>query len=233
MLVKKCYDNELFGFSLKGAVLNIWIMIWVFLSVFILGTSLWSYQILFRQKKVWAQFAKRHNMEYIAGPLLKNPTVRGVFRDYYISLFSQEQIADEGRSKALRTIIQFDMRPGMPVEGIIASPGLRNFALSLGLPEDVVPDFPGWNKGILIRTQSKELLTPYLTQERLQTLHAMMGIKNSNLVFIFNEGESLIRFEFADPLDEIGRMERLIGKIIDASKILDITMSLKKTGSLD
>lgn len=202
--------------------MNIWFAIWVFLAVFLLGISIWSLQILLRQRRAWMEFARRNNLQCILRGFTKSPVLKGAFRSYVITVFSSDQTTEDSmRGGKFRTIIQFDMKPGMPVEGVIASPGARNFALGMGIPKDVTPDLPDWNKSILIRVQDEALIKPYLTRERLQVLNGLMSIKNTNTLFIFNEDETYFRFETADALDDVTRMEKQLGKIIDAAKVIE------------
>lgn len=178
-------------------------------------------QILMRQKTVWAQFAKRHNMKCSTRGFLNSPIISGVYKGQFITFFSDKSQFIKANSDSFRTILQFDMKVGIPVEGVIASPYARDFALSLKLPKEIIPDIAGWNKGIVIRTQNEALLSPYLTPERLQTLNGLMSIKNTNSILLFSENETFFRFETSDPFDDIGRMEKQIGKIMDATKLLE------------
>jgi len=196
-------------------------MLWVFFAVFILGTFMWTVQILLRQKSVWEQFSKRYSLEFSRNALLKSPSLKGMFRDMYISVFSTEIEENNRSARKYRTVIQFDMKPGVPTEGIIASPGYRNFALGLGISRDYVPAAPDWNRGILIRCEEPEKLESYLTPERVKAINALFSIKNSGAVLIFTPSETFFRFDTADPLDEISRCEKFITKVVDAAKILD------------
>lgn len=202
--------------------MNIWFMLWVFFSVFILGVFFWSLQILMRQKNAWKKFAKRHKMEYIAGSALSSPVVRGAFRGHAVSVYSEPQIDNDSRGPKYRTVVQFDMRPGMPTEGVVSSPKLGAVLSGIHLPEALHPDHPDWNKDIYVRTQSAELLGPYFTEARTRALNSLMTVKNVNVLFIFNEKETLLRFETPDPLDDDSKLERLVNKIADAADILSV-----------
>ena len=66
----------------------------------------------------------------------------------------------------------------MPVEGVVAS--LRNHGFASGLidlTEVYVPEFPSWDQSILVKASNIELLKPYMTDERLRALQALMTIK--------------------------------------------------------
>ena len=59
--------------------MNIWLMLWVFVATFILGTTLWSFVILLKQKRAWESLAKKQNLEFVSVALLKSPMLRGFF----------------------------------------------------------------------------------------------------------------------------------------------------------
>ncbi len=202
--------------------MNIWFMLWVFLSVFILGAFFWSLRILIKQKNSWKKFSKRHGLEYQPGGLMSSPTVMGTFRGYGVSVVSEPQLDTDGRTRRYRTVIQVEMKAGMPTEGVIASARMRGIAAQLDLQETFTPENAEWDGGIYLRTKSAELLAPYFTDKRIKAMNALMTINGVNVLFIFNEKDTLMRFETPDPLEDVTRMERLIGKVIDAADILSV-----------
>ncbi|MBE2192193.1 MAG: hypothetical protein KDJ26_08320 [Alphaproteobacteria bacterium] len=202
--------------------MNIWFMLWVFFAVFIMGVFFWSLQILMRQKTAWKQVAKRHNLNYVAGGMMSSPIMSGAFRNYGLSVYSEAQLDEDARGKRYRTVIQMELKSGMPTEGVIASAKLSAVASQLDLQEVYTPDTPDWNHGTYIRTRSEELLAPYFTPARTKAINALMTINGVNVLFVFNEKDTLLRFETPDPLDDVSKMERLINKIADAADILSV-----------
>lgn len=93
---------------------------------------MWTVQILLRQKSVWEQFSKRYSLEFSRNALLKSPSLKGMFRDMYISVFSTEIEENNRSARKYRTVIQFDMKPGVPTEGIIASRAIAILLWDLG-----------------------------------------------------------------------------------------------------
>ncbi len=202
--------------------MNIWFMLWVFFSVFILGAFFWSLQILLKQKNAWKQFSKRHGLNYQPGGLMTSPILQGSFRGYGVSIVSEPQLDNDARTRRYRTVIQIEMKPGMPTEGVIASPQMKGVASQLDLQETYTPDSKSWDSAIYLRTKNAELLAPYFTESRTKAMSALMTINGVNVLFIFNEKDTLIRFETPDPLEDVTRMERLVSKIADAADILSV-----------
>ncbi len=203
--------------------MNIWLLIWVFAVVFIFGIFVWSMQILFKQKKAWADFAKKNTLQYTPGALMKSPSVNGLYKGYPLSVFSEEQPTPDQRGRRFRSVLQFELPSGMPTEGVVASGEGHGFANSLtDLTHVIVPEIPGFPQTVLIRTSNHEELKPYLTDERYKSLQALMTIKSISAVFIFDRSATFLRFETSDPLADSGKLERLCAKIAEHAKVLSL-----------
>lgn len=203
--------------------MNIWFTLWVFITVFIMGIFFWSMAILFRQKQAWGAFAKRHQMTFMPNGFFRSPAMRGVIRGFVTTIFSEEQTTQDNRGRRFRTVVQIDLPVGMPVEGVVTSPELRSFADMMQLSQDVLPSVPDWNKNIVFKTSSVEKMLPFLTPERIKTLNAIMSAKSINCIFVYNERETLLRFETADPLDDVEKIEKFVGKTLESAKILSVS----------
>lgn len=201
--------------------MNIWLVFWVFFSVFIMGIFFWSTQILMRQKTAWRQFAKRHGLTYDSRAVLASPAVGGFYRSYGLAIFSEEQLDGDSRGHKFRTIIQMELPAGMPTEGVVATQSLSEMASLLELEEVYTPENGAWDSSIYLKTKDVEKMRAYLTSQRVAALNALMTAKGLGALFIFNEKETLLRIETAEPLDNADRLEKLVNKICDtADKLL-------------
>ncbi len=187
-----------------------------------MGTFFWSMAILFRQKQAWSAFAKRHQMTFTPNGFFRSPAMRGVIRGFVTTIFSEEQTTQDNRGRRFRTVVQIDLPVGMPIEGVVTSPELRSFADMMQLSQDIVPSVPDWNKNIVFKTSSVERMLPFLTPERIKTLNAIMSAKSINCIFVYNERETLLRFETADPLDDVEKIEKFVSKTLESAKILSV-----------
>lgn len=210
------------GIRKKDFALNIWFMIWVFVAVFILGTSLWSYYILLKQKRAWGQFSQKHQVEFVPVAFLKSPYIRGMFRGFSIGVYSDKQISGNERQRGIRTVFEIFLKAPMPTEGVVSSGSFRNFVNGLALPDVYTPEVAEWNKDIIIKVVDTEAITAYLTKERLVALNALMSIKNSPAMLLFSNEQTLLRIESSDPFDHADRLERFLTKLTDAAKVISI-----------
>lgn len=202
--------------------MNIWFMMWVFVAVFILGASLWSFYILLKQRQCWKIFAEKANLEFLPTALLKSPMLRGAYKGLQLDIFSDTQLAGKDREKAIRTIFQFKLPAPMPTEGAIASAAFAPYLNGLALPVQTVDGVGEWDKGVIIRVDDGEAIKTYLTPERLKTLQAVMTIKGSPSMLIFSAEATILRIESTDPFDTPERLERFLSKVAEAAKILSL-----------
>lgn len=202
---------------------SFWILIWILLSVMILGIFAWSLEILFKQKRSWKAFAKKQGLDFIPGPFLQSPGVRGDLSGYEFVMYSEQQPTNDVRGHRFRTVIQLTLPSGMPTAGLVASPGLRDFADQLDLPETVKPDYAGWKKDALIRARDAGALKRYLSDDRLNALSKLIAMRNAELTFIFDQNETYLRIETPDPLHEPDKIRRMAKHLVTQARRLDIT----------
>lgn len=203
--------------------MNIWFVLWVFVATFILATSFWSYAILLKQKRAWEAVSKKHDLRYLSATILKSPSLSGVFNGIGIDVFSDQPISGKFREGGARTIFQFTLKAPLPTQGAIGSMAFKNFIDGLTVMEKFVGEKEtAFVPEVYNKVRSKELITPYLTRERVAALNALLNIKNSPAVLIFSPDETLIRIESADPFDDSARLEKFLTKATEAAKIISI-----------
>lgn len=200
--------------------MELWFVVWIFLTVFIFGVFFWSMRILLLQKRAWTLFATRHGMQIEKGALLASPAMRGRVGGFDTIVFSEEQEIKDGRHTRFRTIIQMTLNGAMATGGIVVSPDQREFADTLNLPNAHKPDVAGWNDKIIIRVQDLALFKPYLTDERLRSINTLMSMKNYSAILIFDPQNTILRLETADPFDDDKRLEKFVFKLAEQAKVL-------------
>ncbi len=203
--------------------MNIWFVLWVFIATFILGTTIWSYTILVRQKKAWEEFAKKHSLRYESQAVLKSPVLRGLFNGIPVEIFSDSQISGKSREKGTRTIIQMSLKSPMPTEGAISSMAFKNFVDGLALP-DTYQGEGGLNLSadVYNRVKNEAAIKPFFTAERISALNAILSIKTAPTLLIFGTSETVLRIESSDPFDDKSKLERFLTKATDTAKIISI-----------
>ena len=206
----------------KGFSLNIWFLLWVFLTIFILGFFGWSFFILLRQKKAWAEFAQKNKLSLIKTKLFASNAATGTMAGFPFYLYSEEQTVGQTGTRRYRTIVQFELKAPMPAQGIVSSAESATFAKSLSLKEAYEPTFGFWNKDIIVLTDNKEALASYMTEERCKSFVALMTIKSIACILIFDPQNTYLRFETPDAFDDAKKLDRFVSKAAEHAKILSI-----------
>lgn len=203
--------------------MNIWIFLWLIVAIIILGSSSWAYLLLFRQKAVWAEFARKHKLTFTNNGWLQAPQVRGVMhKNLTLTLYTEQQVAADGRNQRYRNVVLVEAPWGIKGGGAVAaSPLLRNFINNLKLPGALPLEGKNWPNGTLFHTQNVALLEAHMTPERTKLVQTLLGMKNADPMVLFDDDTFFIRLETADPLIDAAKLEKLLGKlftIADAMK---------------
>ena len=193
-----------------------WILIWVVLSLFVLGITAWSYVILREQKKAWQAFAKKHGMEYKPGSFMGPPAMSGRVGEYFVSFFTGRQQTADARGSRYMTVIEIDMKCGLPTAAAIGTKDTRAFIDTLRLDHVYSPDAPAdaWSPDYPARTRDIARLNAYLTPARLAALHGLFTMKNVLVLFFFDERDCLLRMETVDPLRDEKKMDKIVARIL-------------------
>jgi hypothetical protein len=203
--------------------LNIWFVVWIFISTFIIGTSLWSYVILARQKKAWQTVSQKSNLAYSSEAILKSPYLTGIFKGIKVDIFSARPITGRVRETSSRTILQFTLKAPMPCEGAIGSLAFKNFIDGLSLPDGFTGEGQDiLSKDIYNRVKNAETIKPYFTPARISALNAILNIKGMPALLLFSATETVLRIESADPFDDPARLEKFLNKATEAAKIISV-----------
>ena len=208
--------------------MNIWIFVWVVLAVFVLGVFFWSMEILFKQKRGWKKFSQSLNLNFQEQALLVSPVVEGNYKNFHITLYSEEQMMPESGRRQYRTVIVLAFLEGFPTGGAVATRGRREFVESLKVEEVHKPDFKGWNGSIVFHTQDDEVMTSFMNEDRYKSLQRLMNLKGKETIFIFDDKEAYYRLETADPMDDPVVLEKMVMKLMAECDVLRPTNGDKK-----
>ncbi len=201
---------------------SIWFLLWAVLSATLLYFLAWTMLILYRQKKAWKAYAKNKKLRYKASSFFSSPEISGVIDGYTVSLFTGEHQAAEARSARKLTAIEISLSSKMPFDGAAGSGGMLSIIKEMGFRDEVKPDFKGWDDEFLARSDEKEAMRAYLTDERLKGIVELMGLKNAWTIVAFRDGVSLLRLDTPYPLDEAGKVDRILKRMLVVAKTLEL-----------
>lgn len=201
--------------------MSIWWFLWIILSFVLLGTTVWSLVILFKQKKAWSAYAKRHSLIYTKGTFSGPCEVEGNLDGFKISLFTALQQKEDSRKNRQLTVLQL----------ILPKPFVKAFAAGtqemLPFLNAITPLSPHsienskWDsKANHIFSKNKEAVDKFLTEERVVTLNNILKLSNSDILIIISDEDGVFRFETTNPLTDLDKIEKLISKLMANIKAL-------------
>lgn len=188
-----------------------WIFIWILLSIFVLGVSLWSIRILYQQKSAWKAYAEKMKLVYDGGHgFLGAPSVAGSIGAYGFGLYTEEQKTSDTRAQRFNTVLEIALRRGLPETGALGTGEVMNFAQSLRLDQTIVPQDQDWDSAWLVRTRHAAMMEQYLTPARLEVFKKIFRMKVRVAVFVFDSQDAVLRIVTSDPLSNHQRLEKIV-----------------------
>ena len=205
-----------------------WIFIWLVITVFIVGVSLWSYLILREQKQAWKKFANKHKFTYSAGKMMDSPSMTGRFEGYILNLYTDTQSTNDMRGYRYVTVVEIEMGQGVPAKAAVGTNKTKEFVNQLALTKDVIFDHEKWSGDYVARTDNKKRLKAYFTKTRLDTLVSLFAMKGTTVLYFCDEIDAVIRIETNDPLRNSEKMERIMKRLVRDIEILAPTSEEKE-----
>ena len=161
-----------------------WLLFWFVLSFIIIGASVWSWMILFQQKKAWDAFAKKHGLSYTPGRLLGPASLEGYIEDYKISFFIGEKQAPDVRNRRYMTIVEMTFPEGLVGGGVAGTSEMLPFMQTLSQlkPFSMTSD-EHWDKSHRVFARDQEVVRGFLTPRRVKHLNALLRTKKRGCAF--------------------------------------------------
>lgn len=213
--------------------MNIWLALWIVLSVTMLGFLVWSLMIAFRQKRAWKAFAEKYKLRYVPGRMMQSPEMDGTIEDYKFNFFTGEHVTPDIRATRKMTGVEITLASSIPTEGCVASGGMIPLLKSLNYKVEITPQHESWSKAYSAQGVNRNALEAYLTDERVQVLTKLMQITNVWLIFVFRDGRALLRLDTPNPLDTPEQLDKLVKILIKAAKVLELKAGEAQTIKLE
>ncbi len=204
---------------------SFWFVLWGLLAASLLFFSGWTILIATRQKKTWRAYAAKNKVRYKSAGLLTSPEISGVVDDRTISVFTSEFISDDERRTRKLTALEVQINSLLPADTGIASGEMVSIVNRLGIEGEYKPEHTTWKKEYIAGSSNVAMLEAYLNNARITALTDLMKTKNAWVICIFKGEASLLRIDLPDPLDKEGALEKMIDKMIDAVKVLELEHS--------
>lgn len=202
--------------------MSVWFFIWLGLSLALLYFMVWTLYILYRQKRAWKAYAAKMKLRYTPRNLLDSPQISGVAYGHTVALFSAEHATTDARGGRKLTAIEVTLKSPSPFDAILASGGMVEIGRSVNLGGEIKPGSKDWSPEWLAAASSALALEAYLTPERVEALVSIMKIKNAWIIFVMRGGTTLLRLDTSDPLDAVGKIDRILKRLTDIAAVLEL-----------
>lgn len=209
-----------------------WVFIWILLSAFIIGVFVWSLYTLGQQKTAWRSFAQKNGLSYRPGRFNESPYVEGPMEGFQVALFADMKLTPDMRGQRYVTVIEIELKRGMPTGGVVATAAMAPYLAELSFSESFAPDYKGWKPEYILRGRNSKALEDYLTVPRLKLLAALFEMKNSNVLYFFDEDNAALRIETMDPMRSAAHVEKMVRQFLSAvPKLLEEEAVASDAGS--
>lgn len=195
---------------------TIFILIWVALSVFILGVFVWTTRALMEQKRAWGAFARLRGLNFTRNSFFDSASVTGRLGDHDFVLVSEERTSNDLRGRKFVTLVQFSLPGKMPGPGVMGSGEYVPFVDQMPARDVLVLPIPG----VSAKTDKLDSVTPYFTPERCRVLDTLVKQKGVSVLFLFDERAAFLRLETLDPFLTKGKLDKLVDGVLPMLKVL-------------
>lgn len=205
--------------------MTIWVLLWLVLSAIILGASVWSSVILFRQKKAWQAFAAKHSMTYTAGRFMGPPMLEGFIDKYRVSFFTAERQSADVRQRRFVTVVEISLPEGLITGAAIGTSEMVMFMESLTYLSPLAITHEKWDPSWRVFARNRDAVRLFLTPERMEHAIQILSTRNADVLIIFDDTQGVVRVETSDPILDPAKAEKVITRLIKHAGGLKISKS--------
>lgn len=191
-----------------------WIFIWVVLSAIVLGATLWSLQILLRQKKAWEAYAKRRGFVFQRGTFMGPAEISGVIDEYKINFFTAERQTMDARGKRYVSVIEVQLAEGLIDGGVAGTKEMQPFMQGLDQLHPYPVKKDGWDESHKIFVRNDAIANAYFTQDRLDLFDQLLKTRNADVLLVFNHEGLVVRLETSDPMLDADKIDKIVARQI-------------------
>lgn len=199
-----------------------WMFLWIVFLLAIIAAFVWSYHIIFEQKRSWAAFAKRYNLNYTPRGFFQAPEVSGHFKGRNLNIYTQERYSPETNTKTVTSIVEVFLTRSPEIYAAVCSPGLVDVMGALDLPEPFMVNSSEWPQQFLSRTFEGEPAAQWFLAEdnRIQAIKQLSGLPFET-TFVANDVNSFVAVRTSHPLTDPKRINQIMGKLYAIASLLD------------
>ncbi|MCK6418783.1 MAG: hypothetical protein L6Q57_07595 [Alphaproteobacteria bacterium] len=205
--------------------MTLWLLIWILLSVFLLGFMGWTLYLHLRQTMMWRAFAQANGLRFQMTGWLTPPSVEGVYQTFKISVFTGEHAPPNERSTQKRTAIELHIPTLPPFSGGLASAGMVPVLRNFDWPEMPLPAAFDTSVPMLALSPDAAAYGAYWTPDRIQAINSLVKIPRVWVIYVQRPDTALLRLDTPLPLERPGQLEKYLQRMAAVARVLMLTNS--------
>ncbi|MFA5591762.1 MAG: hypothetical protein WC989_00410 [Micavibrio sp.] len=206
-----------------------WVFLWLLLSAVLIGATIWSLQILLRQKRAWEAYAKAKNLTFKRGTFMGPAEITGNIGDYRLGFFTAEQDGGDIRTRRYVTVVEIELVEGIVNGAAMGSQEMLPFLKSLDRLHPYKIKSGKWDREKHHAfVMYDDVAESYLTDARVEAIDAILKTRNANVLVIFNDRQLVLRLETVDPIQDAAKMDKIVTRLMGLSDKLRISDEERK-----
>ena len=202
--------------------MNIFFIIWLFISLFLLGFWGWTLLVVVRQKQAWKFYADKRDMRYHDMGMFSTPMVSGAVDGYGVSLFASEHSELDERSQRRLTAIEISLQSDYPFICAVASGAMVSVVDAFDIRHEYKPQVKGWDNSYILRSSDIKMGRAYFADDRLEKMIDLMKIDKASVILAIIQDRGILRLDTPYPIDNPKELDELIKKMIVVARALEL-----------
>lgn len=199
-----------------------WLFLWILFVLAVVGAFVWSYYAVYEQKRAWAAFAKKYNLEYMKGAMFKPSAVTGRLKDHRINVYAQENVNEQTGTRTTYSVVEVFLKNVPETYAVVTSKGFVDFLTQLNWPAPFIVEHKSWPASALARTFDNERPDEWFEAQK----NRMIAMKTLlelpfDTAFVADGEQAFLAVRTAHPLSDPRRINQILGKLFEVSALLE------------
>jgi len=200
-----------------------WFFIWFVLSSILIGASVWSFLILMRQKRAWEDYARKKHLVFQRGTLMGPAEMNGVIDNYKIAFYTAQRQSADVRSRRYVSVVELTAPDGLFDGGTAGTKEMLAFMQSLARIHPFKIEHEGWDPDNHVFVKHDQVAQAYFTPDKLEVFSTVLKTRNADVLIVFTPDEFLIRMETTDPMQDAGKIDKIVSRQIALAEKMRIS----------
>ena len=198
-----------------------WAFLFFLFVCAVIFAVIWSYHTANLQKRAWAAFAARYQMNFIPAQGLQPPALNGQIKDRSVNIYAQPVISPEGR-QSLYSVVEVFLNNVPDELFVVSSTGFADFQNDIDLPQPFAIDNVDWPRDVMARTLEDEDPVAWFQSDKeyIRTLRQFMEMP-FDTALVCDRNQAFLVVRTPDPLTDPNKINRIIGKLFDYAAVYD------------